>query len=120
MSQELKPLLLPSKKGPEAIIQEQLIVFLEKRGWVVKPTHGSMFQSGFPDLYATHKLHGGRWIEVKLPEMKGSKFTKAQEQTFPAFSQNGTPIWILTAATESEYKKLFQPENWLGYFVRKM
>ncbi len=116
----MEPLILPPKKGPEAIIQERLIEFLEQRGWVVKPTHGSMFQSGFPDLFATHKVHGQRWIEVKLPDMKGSKFTKAQVDTFPLFSQNGSPIWILTGATESEYKKLFQPENWLGYMVRKL
>lgn len=100
-------------------IQREWIDFLEARKWFVKPTHGSMYQAGFPDLYATHEEHGGKWIEVKLPDMEGSRFTKAQKEEFPKFAANGTPIWILTRVTEQEYRKLFNyPDgNWLEYFT---
>ena len=102
-----------SKKGPEAIIQKQIIAFLTLRGWFVKPTHGNMYQSGFPDLYACKRRYGTRWIEVKNPE--SYKFTPAQMEDFPRLTAEGVGIWILTAATELEYKKLFQPPNWWTY-----
>jgi hypothetical protein len=78
-------------------------------------THGSMYQSGFPDIYATHSKYGARWIEVKNPEHY--TFTNAQLECFPKMSANGTRIWILVAATEGEYRKLFGPENWSSYLM---
>lgn len=104
-----------SKTGPEETIQNDLVKFLTLRQWYCKETHGNMYQSGFPDIYATHYQHGVRWIEVKLPDMKGSKFTPAQMECFPKFNAHGTRIWILTAATEAEYKKLFLPNNLWQY-----
>ena len=83
-------------------------------------THGNMYQCGFPDIYATHSRYGIRWIEVKLPEMKGSKFTPAQHEHFPKLLANGTRIWVLTAATEFEYNKLFSPCNLPYYLWGKM
>jgi hypothetical protein len=77
--------------------------------------HGDANNMGWPDLYITHKRYGGRWVECKLPEMRGSKFTAAQLEWFPKMSANGTGIWILTAATETEYEKLFKPQNWYHY-----
>lgn len=105
-----------SKQGPEAKIQKALIEYLKCRDWYVKSTHGNMYQSGFPDLYCTHAHHGVRWVEVKLPGMKGSKFTPAQLETFPQLRANGTRIWILTAATHAEYQKLFGPDN-VDYYL---
>ena len=69
-----------------------------------------MFQSGFPDLYAYHLRYGTRWIEMKMPV--GYHFTPAQLETFPEWSSKGVGIWVLTAVTETEYKKLFKPANW--------
>lgn len=103
------------KARPEAKIQDAIIRFLRYREWFVKATHGSAFQSGFPDLYATHSRYRQRWIEVKLPDMKGSRFTPAQLEVFPKISAHGAGIWIMTAATESEYRKLFRPPNWHLY-----
>lgn len=102
-------------------IQKAWIEFLEARGWFCKPTHGSMYQAGFPDLFITHDKHGPRWVEVKLVDMKGSKFTKAQLEEFPKFINNGTPIWILTKVCEQEYEKLFnEPEgNYVTYLMMK-
>lgn len=99
----------------EAKIQSALTDYLKIRDWLVKPTHGNMYQSGFPDLFCGHQRYGIRWVEVKLPDMKGSRFTAAQLEWFPKFSGAGVGIWILTAATEGEYKKLFGPPNWHTY-----
>lgn len=109
----MKPLKQRPKKGPEAKIQEAIIKMLRGREWLVKPTHGSMFQYGFPDLYACHHRYGPRWIEVKNP--KSYKFTPAQLEEFPRFSAAKAHIWILVGATEEEYQKLFKPENWFTY-----
>jgi hypothetical protein len=78
-------------------------------------THGNMYQCGFPDLFATHAKYGARWIEVKLPDMKGSHFTQAQLEYFPKLCANGSGVWIMTAATEMEYQLLFAKANWWTY-----
>ena len=78
-----------------------------------------MYSSGFPDLFATHKKYGPRWIEVKLPGMVGSQFTRAQKKVFPELGNNGTRIWILTSDSDEEYKKLFKEDNWIEYFTLK-
>jgi hypothetical protein len=90
-----------------------VISFLRAREWFVKETHGNLYSSGFPDLYACHHKYRARWIEIKNPE--AYRFTAAQMRDFPRFSAAGSGIWILTAATESEYQKLFGPENWYQY-----
>lgn len=103
------------KSGPEAKIQKDLITLLLQKGWYIKVIPGSKYLSGMPDLFATHSLYRQRLIEVKLPGMVGSKFTPAQLDTFPKLSANGSGIWILTAATEMEYKLLFKAQNWWQY-----
>ena len=109
----------PQKKRQlEKKIQNKIGDMLERKGWFVKDTHGSMFSSGWPDVYASHKVYGIRWIEVKLPKMKGSKFTPAQLDVFPKFTANGSGIWILTADTQSEYDKLFKDYNWHHYLYK--
>jgi len=100
-------------KGPEEIIQEEICKFLRIRGWFVKETHGNMYQSGFPDLRAAHPDYGTRWIEVKNP--KHYVFTAAQLRDFPLMCAHRDFIWIMTAATEDEYAKLFKPCNWMMY-----
>jgi predicted peptidase len=99
----MEPVKLRPKKGPEALIQLKIIKKLMSIGWYVMVTHGSQFQSGFPDLYATHVDVGGRWIEVKNP-LKYC-FTPAQQKCFPLLSAHGTPIWILTSDDDDEIKK---------------
>src|SRR5436853_4689383 len=102
-----------TKCGPEAKIQNEIIDFLTLRQWYVKSTHGNIYQYGFPDLYCTSSRFGQRWIEVKNPE--GYCFTPAQLECFPKFCANGAGIWVLTAATEFEYQKLWKPCNWWMY-----
>jgi len=105
----MKKLILRQK--PENKIQKKIIEMLAVRGWLVRVMTASETVKGFPDLYATHYKYGARWIEVKLPEMKGSSFTPAQLEWFPKMVSHGSPIWILTSNTEEEYKKLFRPQN---------
>ena len=88
-----------------------IIKMLENKGWFVKVMHASDLLSGVPDLYACHRIIGPRWIEVKLPKMKGSRFTKAQIRDFPKFLEKKVGIWILTAANEENYKRLLKPSN---------
>ncbi len=102
-------------KGPEYKIQQKIIRFLEARGWYVKVMTGTMYQWGIPDLYACHKRHGHKWIEVKNPE--SYSFTAAQHSEFPKFQAHGDPIYILTAANEANYKRLFAPTDNLWEYM---
>lgn len=102
-------------KGPEAEVQAEIIEYLRNLGWFVKATHGNAYSAGWPDLFACHRRYGHRWIEVKLPGFKGSKYTKAQIRDFPKFCENGSGVWVLTGASEEEYNKLFEPPNWYQY-----
>lgn len=101
------------RERPERLIQDKLIRFLEQRGWYVKETHGNAFQSGFPDLYAVHPLYGQRWIEVKNPGKY--HFTEAQIETFTKWAGCSIKVWVLVAATDAEYNKLFNKANWQDY-----
>ena len=96
-------------KGPEAKIQEAVINYLRQRQWVVMPTTGNMYQRGFPDLYICQRRYGPRWVEIKNP--KKYKFTPAQWEFFPLVIASGVGIWIMTAATDEEYAKLFEKSN---------
>ena len=102
-------------KGPERKIQDDIIKFLKIRGWYVKETHGNMYQSGFPDLFITHLQFGHRWCEIKNPLQ--FSFTPAQLEEFPKFCRNGSGVWVLVAAIDFEYKKLWRPPNWTDYLI---
>lgn len=101
------------QKGPEAIIQEQLVNMLRIKEWFVKETHGNMYSSGWPDLYACKRKYGPRWIEVKNPDKY--VFQPSQIADFTRWTAEGIGIWILVAATEEEYAKLFAKPNWSHY-----
>lgn len=103
------------KGDPERQIRDAIRDMLVLRGWFVKITHGSVYSEGLPDLIACHHSYGLRFIEIKLPGMAGSRFTAAQLRDFPQFVAHGCGIWIMTAASESEYEKLFKPQNLWQY-----
>lgn len=84
--------------GPEKRIQNAIIQALELRGWHCNVTHGNMYQSGFPDVYAIHPKKGQRWIEVKV---KGAfAFTPAQKLWYPRMHACGIGIWVLMSVDE--------------------
>lgn len=116
------------KSGPEAIIQNGILAKLTKdcgcsdsaictkhplNNWYCLETYGSMYQSGFPDIYCCHKIYGTRWIECKNPV--SYKFTSAQTDVFPCLASQGVPIHIMTADHDVELNLLFQPANWYKY-----
>ena len=103
------------KEKPEAKVRDAIRDYLTLRNWYVKMTHGNAFTEGWPDLFCCHASYGQRWVEVKLPQMKGSKFTSAQLRDFPKFIAFGSGVWILTGGSEEEYQKLFQPPNFWQY-----
>lgn len=105
--------IVNTRGGLERQIQDALIKFLRERAWVVRETHGNLYQHGFPDLYSAHRMYGARWIEVKNPT--GFKFENSQLEFFPMLASVGVGVWVLTAATEEEYRKLFLPANWWQY-----
>jgi len=102
-----------AKTKPETIIEKAIMDYLKLRDWYVHSTHGNVYSMGLPDLYACHKRYSTRWIEVKNPNQYS--FTPAQMDVFPEFAAKGVGIWIMVAATEVEYKKLFKPANWHTY-----
>jgi hypothetical protein len=102
------------KHGPEWHIQRDLMKFLRERGWLVERTHGNLFQQGFPDLLVAHPKYGQRWIDVKQP--KKYSLTQAQQQKWPVWDHFGVGIWILVAADQENYDRLFQPPNWRDYW----
>ena len=99
---------------PEEAIQAKLIEFLRARGWHVERMSANCWQNGIPDLYCYNREVGERWIEVKRP-VKYS-FTKYQRQKWPKWEKAGIGIWILTAATQEQYRLLFKPANWRDYW----
>lgn len=110
----MDPKRFRSKTGPEAIIQREFIEYVQQRGWGVQRMVGGMYQYGIPDLYIFHKDHGQRWLDLKNP-VKYS-WTKAQRVTWPYWASMGIGIWIIVAATEEEYDKLFAPPNVMDYW----
>lgn len=101
------PKRIRQKSNPEEQIQNKIIAYLEARGWLVRVVNAGARNFGWPDLRIAHSHWGGFWVEVKLPNMKGSRFTKAQREWFPKMVQNGDHIWIMTAANDHNYNLLF-------------
>ncbi len=102
-------------KGPEAVIHKDILDYLKVRDWFVKSTHGNQFQYGLPDIFASHQKFGMRWIEVKNPLQ--FSFTAAQIKEFPLMAAHGAGIWIMCAATDKEYERLFKPANWMEWYT---
>lgn len=94
---------------------------LEMKGWWVKSTHGNLYQSGFPDLFATHRHYGPRWIEVKRPGRRGKNvFEPSQLVTFKEMCANGTGVWVLTGYDEENYRRLFRDYNWEHFLTKEL
>lgn len=109
----MKAIKQPSH-GREWYIQEDLREFLETRGWMVERIIGNALQMGLPDLYAHHPTWDGRWIDVKVAG--AYSFTKAQRKKWRYWEKFNCGVWILTAADETEYAKLFGPANFRDYW----
>lgn len=102
-----------TKDNPEKRIQDKIVAKLTLLGWFCIETHGNMYQRGLPDIYATHKRYGARWIEVKNPD--AYSFTPAQVETFPKLIANGAGVWVLMSDSDLEFSKLKLPCNYWQY-----
>jgi hypothetical protein len=117
------------RQRPEHRLQRVGCRFLKVRGGCVDSTHGSMFQSGWPDTKVKlPQFAFEHWIDWKIEGQY--TFTKAQRTTWPRWDRAGIGIWILTDCglwnqhhdyakielLESEYHKLFGPPNWKDYW----
>ena len=94
----------------EAVIQKECVAYLRARHWFVKRFTGNAYQYGVPDVMAYHKDYGTRWIDFKPP--KGGRLTQKQIIEWPQWEAAGIGIWIITAANDTEYAKLWQAPNW--------
>jgi len=101
-------------RQPETLIRNELITYLQPRGWYIEILYGSRFQKGVPDLFLFHREHGFRWVDVKNP--RGYRLTIYQQQKWPRWEAAGLGVWILTAATDDEYAKLFAAPNWRAFW----
>ena len=101
--------------GPEQLIVEKLRALLHLKGWYTIKTHGNLYQTGLPDLFCCHSRYGARWVEVKDPNRSGDVFTSAQHDCFPKLCANGSGVWVMISADETEYNKLFERPNWSQY-----
>lgn len=110
------PKIYNYKTGPEAIIQDAIITFLRERDWLVRHLHGNTYQVGMPDLYCARK-GVQRFIEVKNPA--AYRFTPGQLEFFPELEAQGIGVWVLVAATQEEYAKLFKSPNWRSYAPKR-
>lgn len=110
----MKAFVPRNKHGPEYSIQRNFVKFLEDRRWLVERMIGNVYQTGIPDLFIAHKKYGTRFLDIKNPV--SYNFTGAQRLKWPLWDSFGIGIWIITAATEEEYQKLFLPPNWREYW----
>jgi hypothetical protein len=97
---------------PEAELQQRWINYLRGLEWFVKPTHGNMYQQGFPDLFCSHSRYGHRWCEMKV--RKNLHFTPAQLENFPKLCANGSGVWIIIddIPFPRQYELLRKAPNW--------
>lgn len=110
----MKAFVPRNKHGPEYSIQRNFVRFLEDRHWLVERMIGNVYQTGIPDLFIAHKKYGTRFLDIKNPI--SYNFTAAQRWKWPIWDKFGIGIWIITAATEEEYQKLFKDPNWKDYW----
>jgi hypothetical protein len=97
---------LPAK---EAALLKALRDFMHIRGWYTKKMHGSIYQAGFPDLFAAHPQHGIRLIETKTYR-PGHGLEPSQVAEFTKLNA----VYILRGP--QDYERLFKPHfNWMPY-----
>jgi hypothetical protein len=105
-----------ARNNKEAILQKKIVLKLRSLEWLVKETHGNLYQWGLPDLYAAHYTYRERWIEVKIPgRTPGNVFTQAQHKFFRELQSKRIGVWVLTSDSDEEINKLFGEANWWHY-----
>ena len=96
---------------PEDKLANLLRKLMESSEWCVEKTHGSMYQSGFPDFLCMHLVWGTKWIENKVP---GGRLRPSQISKFLIWEKAGAEIFVCTGP--KDYYKIFEHPNW-GEFL---
>ena len=91
--------------------KNDLVKYLEIRGWLTQRMSADAFLKGFPDLFCADNKWGTRWVEVRRPE--NHTLNKAQRRRWALWDELRIGIWVLTAATQEEFNKLYKPPNWV-------
>lgn len=94
------------KKDLESAGSERLRAFMRREGWGTWKTHGNVFQKGWPDIYASHPIHGQRWIETKTID---GRLERTQVDLFAEWARYGVQVWVLR--DEKDYRWLFKQAN---------
>lgn len=113
----MDPMKFRNKHGPEFVIQREFIRYLKDRDWQVERMIGNALQFGIPDLYIGHYHYGTRWVDLKNPV--AYEFTRQQRIKWPQWEKKRIGVWIIVAATDDEYHKLFLPPNFRDYWKPK-
>lgn len=108
---------LRHKDPLERVTQIEIENKLRVLGWFVQRMHGSMYQSGVPDIWCSHAKYGPRWIEVK--RKSGHRFTAAQQEKFPQMAAAGATIHVAFSVDEIP-TLLFKAPNWYMYLYGVM
>lgn len=103
------------KREPlEEQIVSKLRPFMHERGWLTEKTVGSLYSSGWPDLYCWHRTWKQRWVEVKRP---GGRLEPTQIKRFKRWERTGLGVWILTGI--DDYQLLFKDPNWWHWLLKE-
>ena len=96
---------------PETIGANRLRNKLLTKGWtIIDKVGGSVYTTGWPDLFCFHPTHGVRWIETKA---LGGKLKPSQVKRFDRWRKAGLGVYVLE--NEKHYYRLFKPPNWENY-----
>jgi hypothetical protein len=115
-----------ARQDETVLISDPFRNYLKHMGWHTEKTHGSQFQTGFPDLRIMHPKYEPRWVETKLIHGNTVHLTTAQLQKFPIWILNGEKIWVIAGrdfrgiegkqSLIRAYQRLFEPPNAYLFF----
>ena len=79
-------------------------------------TIGNAFQIGVPDLFIAHPEVGAALDRRASNRERTTASPRPKSRNGRCGTAFGIGIWILTAATQEEYDKLFGPPNWRAFW----
>lgn len=100
------------RKQPEKEAANELKKYMIAHGWDLFKISGGLYQeSGLPDFYCLHAIHGERWIETKAV---GGKLSPSQIKICIKFAAKNKEVYVIKSW--QEYELIFKPRgNWREY-----
>lgn len=105
-------------KKPEEIVRDKVRRGMKIKGWRCYIFHGNQFQKGWPDseFIKYEPPHLRRLVDFKRPEKSKGVLTPAQQEEWPILHYLNVGIWILNGWSELQYRRLFEPPNWMEWW----